>query len=260
MPRPSHPRPPVDPARLNVGHDAMWTNLGDWQGAVDYGGAARALALRVGTAAQLGPDDVVVDYACGYGDSLRLWVDAFGVRRAIGIEPDPALCDIVRARIARWGLASRLDVMTARAESCAPTAADAAVTAVVCVDAAYHFRTRRDWWQSLVGSLPAGARIAVSDLVLADGRRAGPLARAIAGALRIPGANLCDTATMRRELETIGVRQVRSESRGEAVLDGFAAGAPARGLALRVTRASIAALRRRRQLDYVLVSGRAPGA
>ena len=70
---PALPRPPVDPAILNAGAtDAMWTNLGFWPGASGYVEAARALAMHVGQAAQLRAGDVVADYACGYGDSLRL--------------------------------------------------------------------------------------------------------------------------------------------------------------------------------------------
>lgn len=260
MAPPSHPRPPVDPSLLNAGAGEMWTNLGDWRDTTTYGAAARALATRVGKAAGLGAEDVVVDYACGYGDSLRLWVEAFGVRHAVGVEPDPEVCAVVRARIAQWGLASRLTVVTSRAEDLAPCDADAAVSAVVCVDAAYHFRTRADWWRMLARTLPRGGRIAASDLALADGKRAGLVARAVAGVFGIPGANLCDAATLARELADLGVRERRVESIGADVLDGFVAHARGRGTALRLTRTAIRALRRAARLGYVLVSGRAPGA
>ena len=86
----STPRPVVDPALLNsVGSGARWTNLGFWREARTYEEAATELARRVGRAAGLGPNDVVLDVACGYGDSLALWGRAFGVKRAIRIEPDP---------------------------------------------------------------------------------------------------------------------------------------------------------------------------
>lgn len=237
----------------------MWTNLGDWRGTTSYGAAARALATRVGDAAGLGAEDVVVDYACGFGDSLRLWVEAFGVQRVVGVEPDPEVCAVVRARIAQWGLASRVTVVTSRAEDLAATDADAAVSAVVCVDAAYHFRTRADWWRMLVRTLPRAARIAASDLALTDGQRAGRVARAVAGVFGIPIANLCDAATLGGELAAFGVRESRVEAIGSDVLDGFVAHARGRGTALRLTRTGIRALRRASRLEYVLVSGRAPG-
>ena len=256
----SHPRPPVDPALLNAGADTQWTNLGDWRVATAYGAAARALAMRVGAAARLGHDDGVGDYACGFGDSLRLWVEACGVRRAVGVEPDPDLCAAVQRRIAGWGLATRVSIVTARAESLAPTAADAAVTAVVCVDAAYHFRTRDAWGCRLMQTLPRGARVAYSDLAIADGQRPGFMTRGLARAFGIPGANLDSAAALGQRLTALGFRDARVESIGGDALDGFVTHVRGLGMPLRLTRAAIRALRRRPWIDYVLVSGRAPGA
>lgn len=253
---PSHPRPPVDPALLNAGAgDAMWTNLGDWHDATDYVQAAAALARRVGAAAALGAERVVVDYACGYGDSLRLWVEHFGVRRAIGVEPDPAVCAVVQARIARWGLSDRLRIVQGRAEDTAPRHVDAEANAVVCVDAAYHFRSRLRWWQMVVRDLPAGAGIACSDVLLADGQRVSLTLLGLATAMRIPGENLVDATWLGATLSALGVQGITQESLGHAVLDGFVARAPMRGLALRVTRAGIRTLRQRALVDYALIAG-----
>jgi cyclopropane fatty-acyl-phospholipid synthase-like methyltransferase len=250
-----HPRPPVDPAVLNADPAEMWTNLGDWRETATYAEAARGLATRVGERAGLGPRDVVVDYACGFGDSLRLWVEAFDVRRAVGIEPDPDVCETVRARVARWGLTSRIEVVASRAELCPATRAAPDVTAVVCVDAAYHFRSRLDWWRMLAQQLPDGARIATCDLVLADNRRAGPLTHAIAAAFGIPRENLYDAATLHRALEASGLAEVRIESVGSRVLRGFAAHAPSRNRALRLTKLGIRTLWGRGRIDYLLASG-----
>jgi microcystin synthetase protein McyJ len=261
MPRRSHPRPPVDPALLNAGAaDAMWTNLGDWSSASRYSEAAAALAARVGTAARLAPGDSVVDYACGFGDSLRLWIERFGVTRVVGVEPDPAVAAVVQERIARWGLSERVSIRTANAEALAPRSAAADVTAVVCVDAAYHFRTRLAWWQSLRAGLPAGARIATCDLLLAAGATPGLIARGASAVMRIPRANLIDAKALARQLEEVGIVNLNIESLGVAVLDGFTIHAPQRGFALRATRASIRALRARQQIDYALVAGVVPEA
>jgi len=232
----------------------MWTNLGDWQASRNYGSAARALATRVGAAAALRAGDVVVDYACGFGDSLRLWVDHFGVRRVVGVEPDPAVCETVRARVARWGLQDRVSVVSSRAEALPPRAAAADVTAVVSVDAAYHFRSRLAWWRMLGADLPPGARIACSDLCIANGRHVGVLGRSLARMMGIPTENLVPTSVLQQALREVMRSDVRLEPCGRSVLDGFAAHAPARGLQLRIAKASIRALRRRGLLEYAILS------
>ncbi len=259
MPTRTHPRPPVAPAALNAG-DAMWTNLGDWSRGDAYGDAAPALAQRVGEAAKLRPSDVVVDYACGYGDSLRLWIDRFDVRRVVGIEPDPNLCAIIESRIAAWGLRGRITVRQARAEDCAPRAVDADASAVVCVDAAYHFATRLAWWRMLAQDLGDGARIAASDLLLAPGRRVGLGLRGIAAAMRIPRENLVDADALRRALASLPLRGVAVWSCGEAVLDGFAAKAPDAAFSLRATKAAIRYLRRRAAVDYAIIGAECQSA
>lgn len=253
MPR-SHPRPPVDPALLNHrAPDALWTNLGDWTATTDYTAAATALAVRVGEAAALGPHDCVVDYACGYGDSLRLWVERFGVRRVVGVEPNPQVCERVRARIAGWGLSERISIIASRAELLAPRRVAADVSAVVCVDAAYHFRTRLAWWQMLATDLPAGARVAASDILMADRQRPGLGLRWIARAMGIPTENLVDATAMRTALTEQGLQDLQLTSTGVSVLDGFSAHAPRRGLAMRVTGHSLRALRARGMIDYALI-------
>src|SRR5690606_38919024 len=100
---PVHPRPPLDPALLDApGAPTQWTKLGHWPGARAYADAARELARRVGHAAHLRAGDVVVDYACGYGDFLKLWLEEFRVARVVGIEPDPGVTAAIRARVADW--------------------------------------------------------------------------------------------------------------------------------------------------------------
>jgi cyclopropane fatty-acyl-phospholipid synthase-like methyltransferase len=251
---PVHPRPPLDPALLNgPGALTQWTNLGHWPGAHSYADAARELARRVGHAAHLRAGDIVVDYACGYGDSLKLWIDEFRVARVVGVEPDPSVTAVIRARIDAWGMADRIRVVTARAEDLAPSDGARDVTAVVCVDAAYHFDTRRDWLTRTVQGLPVHGRLAISDLeICARGSRlwrTDVLARVI----RMPSANLQTAEDVERTLTEAGAHIVWSETAGEAVLDGFAAHATGSGMPFTVTRGLIKLARRGRLVDYRII-------
>lgn len=246
----------------------MWTNLGYWNHAAEpgetlrdsgnYPTAARELARRVGTAAQLRRDDVVLDYACGYGDSLRLWVEEFGVRRVIGVEPDPALCALVTARIEAWGLGDRVRIHCAAAEQALPRQIDEAVSAVVCVDAAYHFVTRAEWLRNVADALPAGGRVAFSDLLWESSRRLGPLAPFLARTMRVAPRNLGSEGALLAELRSCGLDSLNTERCGRAVLDGFARHAPRGSLAVTVTRTALRWLRRGGRLDYVVTAAIQP--
>jgi cyclopropane fatty-acyl-phospholipid synthase-like methyltransferase len=251
---PVHPRPPIDPTVLNgPGALTQWTNLGHWPRAQTYADAARELARRVGHAAHLRAGDVVVDYACGYGDSLKFWLDEFCVARVIGVEPDPSVTDAIRARVAEWGLADRIRVVTARAEDLLPTDAAADVTAVVCVDAAYHFATRDDWLTRTVQALPPRGRLGFSDLeVCARGARLWRT-EVLARVIRMPSANLQTADDVEHTLTEAGARIVWSETAGEAVLDGFATHATGNGMPFTVTRGLIKLARRGRLVDYRIV-------
>lgn len=248
------PRPPVDPAILNAGAaDAMWTNLGYWPSATSYVEAARALAVHVGQAAQLRAGDVVVDYACGYGDSLRLWIEHFGVARVVGVEPDSDVAEAVRGRVRAWGLADRVTVVAERAEDAQPSALATDVSAVVCVDGAYHFASRRRWLVDVLQGLPSGGRLGLADLVFAaraaGSWRIGGLARLV----NIPATNLETTDQIETTIAGAGARVRWSESAGEAVLDGFCREIRAPGLPVALTRRMIRLARRGRLVDYRLI-------
>jgi len=228
----------VDPALLNATATTRWTNLGWWEADVrDYATAARSLATRVGEAAQLRAGDVVVDVACGYGDSLAHWVTAFGVARVVGVEPDPAVSAAVRARIAAWGLADRITVVTATAETFDLAAHVPDATAIVCVDAAYHFRSRGAWLARIVESSPSGTRIGFSDLAVRDTAvppqvtmrprtDIAPAPRALRwGAARagIPTANLWALDDIPDAMTAAGYAAVTVMECGGLILDGFRA-------------------------------------
>jgi cyclopropane fatty-acyl-phospholipid synthase-like methyltransferase len=195
----------------------------------------------------------VVDYACGYGDSLKLWIDEFRVARVVGVEPDPNVTATIRTRIADWGLADRIRVVTARAEDLTPTDAAPDVTAVVCVDAAYHFDTRHDWLTRTIRALPPHGRLGISDLeVCARGSRLWRT-EVLARVIQMPSANLQTAEDVERTLTEAGARIVWSETAGEAVLDGFASHAMGSGVPFAVTRGLIKLARRGRLVDYRIV-------
>lgn len=238
----------------------MWTNLGSWSGVTRYSDAARELARRVGSAAGLRGGDVVVDYGCGFGDSLRLWVEGFGVARVVGVEPDPEVVSIVRRRIADWGLQDRITMVTARAESVDPTAIASGVTAVVCVDAAYHFTTRAAWTARAAAALPPGGRFGLADLVVTPRGLRALRTRLVARLIAMPRENLVTPEGLEGLVAESGLQVTWSESAGDAVLDGFVAGVRGGGRAVAMTRMLLRIMRRARLADYRVLGAQRPAA
>lgn len=231
----------------------MWTNLGFWPGAHSYDEAARALACRVGRAARLRPGDIVLDYACGYGDSLRLWITEFGVARVIGVEPDPIVVERVRQRITGWGLRDRIHIIAARAEELMPSELLSRPTAVVCVDAAYHFASRRDWLARAIRVLPPRGRLGMADLVFAPDAAASWPLKMFAHVSHIPTDNFETIEQMEEAITAAGAQIVWSECAGEGVLDGFAAATRGRSIPVRVTRQMVKLARQGRLVDYRVI-------
>lgn len=206
-----------DPAPL------AWANLGDWTATSAYSQACRQLALRVGTAAVLQPEDRVLDLACGEGASLRLWPEAFGVRHVTGLEYQARCVERIRQHrpagleAILQGRFDELPVCTAlRGQS---------FDSVVCVDAAYHAISLQAFAGFAAQMLRAHGRLAFTTLVAAAPRGAlDPLslrhaARARAG---LPAASVLTEPTLQATLSQQGFSDIRVQSLDAEVLQGFA--------------------------------------
>ena len=269
------PRPVVDPALLNGAPAAtQWANLGYWP-ARSYPEAAAGLARRVGRAVGLQADDVVLDVGCGHGDSLMLWVREVGVRRAVGVEPDAAVVAATNARLRAAGVQGRAEAVQGRAEAVQGRAevvqarAEApsilAPSAVLCVDAAYHFDTRQSWLTDLARTVPPGTLLGLADLLVTRRALRGTAVRRFAARAGIPEANLWTAHDVEPLLADCGWRIDRMVRCGPEVLGGFArfAARSAARLALAPRRggwralgtaATIAALGVGTRVDYAIIA------
>lgn len=234
---------------------ATWGNLGLWSSNERYAPACTALAMAVGQAGQR-----VASVACGAGDELLLWVQAFGVRQALGCDRDAQAVRQARQHIAAAGLADRCRV------DLQPPGLDAdPADAVLCVDAAYHLSPRSDWLTEVHGWLRPGGRLAFTDLVL--DREASPLLRSAARLCAVPPADLVDGDHRLQQLRQAGFDDVQVQRLDDAVLGGFArfVRRQSRGLGLAALRpawwpaaitAALIGPCRRAGLGYALFSAR----
>jgi len=66
--------------------------------------------LKAGEIAGLKPGDRVIDFGCGFSETLILWAEQFGTS-GVGIDIRPYACERAVKRIAERGLADRLQVV-----------------------------------------------------------------------------------------------------------------------------------------------------
>jgi SAM-dependent methyltransferase len=203
------------------GGGGSWASLGLWRGAADYATAARALAEATGRAAGLARGDRVLSLACGAGDELLLWLEAFGAAEVVGVERDAAAAEAARRLLARAGRARAASVLTADAMAL-DIAALGRFDTVLCVDAAYHLRPRVAFLQAAARLLRPGGRLAYCDLVRPADPGRSPLLRASARLCGLSFDDLLPEPAQRQRLLDDRWVDVRIERLDDAVLGGFA--------------------------------------
>ncbi len=249
-----------------------WGNLGDWSVARSYAEACEALAARVGRAAALGAGDAVVEAACGAGEGMRLWLEQFGVRHAMGVDVHPRRVEEARARLSTFAGPDRWRVEVGDATDLS-IATRASLDAVLSVDAAYHFDPRDGFLREASRVLRPGGRLALSDVVLDQEPRGALEAFAVQAAARacaVPRASLCTEEAYVARLRTAGFADIAVERLDDEVLAGFSSfvdghrrayGRDTLGAGwpkLLVTAWGAGLVRRRGWIHYVVASARRP--
>ena len=254
----------IDRALLNHGFPgSTWGNLGLWTGVQDYPSACRALAIRLGDAAQLHPGCSVLDIGFGYGDQLLLWKERFGTGSIAGIETDAEGVTEARRKLAAFP-----DVTLSLGNGDLQPPREH-YDRVLALDCAYHFAPRSAFLAHAFQALHSGGALGLTDIVVADGASAVQHAR-LAKVCGIPPENLLTQQAYGQALTELGFRDVRFEALDEEVLSGFArfatrllrrrplAAMSASGLKVLATAAIIRWLLRGQRLHYVLVTAKRP--
>ena len=201
-----------------------WGNLGDWTATTEYGQACRQLALRVGQAAKLQPQDHVLDLACGDGASLQLWPEVFGVRHVTGLEYRARCVDSIRRQAPACLDAivqGRFDVLPAPAEL-----PSRGFDAALCVDAAYHAASLDAFAAFAAQLLRPQGRIAFTTLLLPREERQPALHNAwpmpfILAQAGIPAASVLSEEEVVAVLSRRGFADIGVEYLDAEVLQGF---------------------------------------
>ena len=200
--------------------NGLWSNLGYWTEAQSYDEAAAALARLVGKAAGLEPGQDVLDLACGYGGSVRLWLDDFLVKSvdAIDIRRD-CIESLKRAEIVGLRHAITGEVSDSLDLQFSPS-----YNAIVSVDAAYHFADAWILARLATRYLRSGGRLAYTTLVKADidALKTSAGTRGFMKAASIPEAAVPTSAELTSRLADLGFNKISVEFMTKEVCLGFA--------------------------------------
>jgi ubiquinone/menaquinone biosynthesis C-methylase UbiE len=152
--------------------DALYLNLGYWDGAATLDEACHALARRVADRAGMGPGDRILDVGFGFADQDITWIETHRPAHILGLNLTASQVAVARARVDALGLSERIDLQVGSAT--AMPVVSASVDRVIALECAFHFRTREDFFAEAFRVLRPGGVLVTADILpmpFASGRR-----------------------------------------------------------------------------------------
>ncbi len=211
---------------LNDG-DQSWGNLGLWREGDSYSEACRSLALELGTMAGLDDNSHVLDVGFGCGDQLLLWLEHFGVQSVQGVNLSASQCARAIALLEAHGQGhhgQHLAQGDVGDERCWPAAGAPAPNRILCLDSAYHFPARQQFFARAARTLSPGGRLCLSDFVLSESYRGNVQELSLDAMLRasrIPRHNMLSLDEYSGQLSAAGFSRLDSRNLSREVMLGF---------------------------------------
>ncbi len=210
-------------------HGLGWSNLGYWHNTNDYVVACKQLAERIGLAAQLKPDDRVLELACGQGASLHYWHSRFQVQQLYALELQQTLVQYIKhvkpaaLQLITQGRFDQLPLPELLEQQIQQKGFDA----LLCVDAAYHASSLYDFARVAQHCLRPDGRLALSTLTLdaqwlQASRWQQHMYRQLLNAADVPMASVCTPEQIQQQLGSLGFVNIQVQHLDSEVLEGFA--------------------------------------
>jgi erythromycin 3''-O-methyltransferase len=202
----------------------LFRNVGYWKDApATLDEACEALARFAGEAAQLGPNDRVLDAGFGFGDQDMYWIEHFGPKQVVGLNVTRSQVDKARERVAARGQSDRIELHLAPATQIPFEAGS--FDKVIALESAFHFNTREDFFREAFRVLRPGGRLVTVDIVPQANQQLSRMASLVSAVgfhfWQIASENLYSREPYAEKLRAIGFASVNVESIYEDTLVPF---------------------------------------
>ncbi|ORY94867.1 S-adenosyl-L-methionine-dependent methyltransferase [Syncephalastrum racemosum] len=189
----------------------LWFNMGLWKDKSDsYPDACERLVNAVADAVKIGKGASVLDVGYGCGDSCFLLADRHQCQ-VTGVTNEDGQWRISRARHQQYHSELPVKLVHGSAIDIETLFQDQVFDHVTCIDAAYHFDTRLQFFQATHAKLAPGGTLGLFDLTFDT---QGPwwckwIVSLLGKLLDVPAANLVNDEVYKDQLASTGFKEVQ---------------------------------------------------
>lgn len=117
--------------------------------------------LTVGEVLGVGQDSRIIDFGCGFGEVLALWLERFGIS-GIGIDIRENACERAQSKMNKLGMAERIEIVCANAREY--PFEKHSFDAALCIGATFIWGGYRQTIQTMKEAIHTGGKLVIGEV------------------------------------------------------------------------------------------------